>query len=415
MTVLYRVSSSSVHWESSLHWSKFFPNKLRHHHTMMSKRQDLILYLANIHSSACKSKLPLGLIHIPMRLTSLRNWVQDYRIVLDKFFEVKQLGFNFAGGKNEVSILVPKRVFNEVLEASVTATSLNYIIPSRAALPQDCIISKVYIRQHAKDFILQKILDTNRIDLYSAAKWLLTQGEVNFHFTKSGKLQLRDTSVWPVQAIETWPSWLREELFGAGLDIEAAYTQFIIQHLTAAHADQPKMLHLLYPDLMRSLYDKKNWRSEICTNILGLDDNEDNIKIVKKLCMCLANGSRISPAILIGSRAFSDAAQIVFESVKDVSLENLSIIGEKLSRISTQYSTATKTVCLWVLEKNPSRLNKKKIFTSYFEWERIARYAIWEACGQHGVMVHDGIDGIPEEYLIKLPEIIKNVGIKITS
>lgn len=415
MSALYRVQAAvKPHHTDPLHYGNFFPDKLRHHAGVMNKRQDLILYLANLHASATKSGMPLGMIQIQMRLMSLRDWCQDYRLVLDHFFEVKQLGFNLGDGNHEISTLIPKNLRADRIsnEASKAAVNLKYSPPPR---PEDsAVVSKVYIQQDRGDTILKKLVQTARLDLYAPVEWLLSQPEVNFHFVRAGKLQMRDTSIWPVQAIETWPSWLREELFGPGVDIDSAYTQFIVGHLREAYADTPKIFELVYPDLIRSLEDKAAWRREICIDILGLEPTEENIGTVKRLCMSLANGSRISPAILTGSRAFSVTADIVFASTNDVSLMNLNRIGKRLSRISDQYKNARKMICVYLLGVDPTRVNQKKVFESYFGWEREARYLIWEHCDRHGVMVHDGIDGIPSKYLQDLPKLMKEIDIRLT-
>ena len=75
---------------------------------------------------------------------------------------------------------------------------------------------------------------------------------------------------------------------------------------------------------------------------------------------------------------------------------------------------ARKAICTHVLKTSASRSNQKKVFSSYFEWERVARYAIWEACDRHGIMVHDGIDGIPQRYLDDLPRIMDELNIRLT-
>ena len=413
MTTLYRVTSHvDVHFNDPLHWSNFFPDKLRHHRSVMAKRQDLILYLANLHAAAIKTKMPLGMVRIPMRLTSLRDWVSDYRIVLDRFFSVEQLGYNLGEGNHEVSILIPKPVGNGAAAASKAAAELAYEPPHR---PDDSpVVSKVYIQQANRDAILQRLATSGRLDLKAAVMWLLDRPEVNFHFKPSGRLQQRDTSVWPVMAVETWPSWLREQLFGPGVDIDSAYTQFIVSSLKEAYAGQETLLHTLYPDLLNSLHNKQAWRVDLCQNTLGLPPTDDNIGTVKRLCMSLANGSKISPAILTGSRAYSITADIVIASAQDVSLENLTRIGERLQSISRQYSNARKILCTAQLKRRATRKNQKEIFSSYFAWERVARYAIWNECEQHGVMVHDGIDGVPAEYLERLPDIMRKLDLRLS-
>ena len=414
MSIIYRVvSSKPVHNFDPLHVDNFYPDKQRVHHRTRNKRQDLILYLANLHSAAIKTGMPLGMIHIPMRLMSLRDWCQDYHVVLNSFFDVWQRGYNLGDGNHEISTLVPKCLHRGTAKlASEHASSLVF---SPGLAPNSEVISKVYVRQHRAEHILKRLVDCQRLDLHSPVEWLLQHPEVNFHFERAGKLQQRDTSVWPVRGIETWPSWLREELFGSGIDIDSAYTQFLIAHLRVALVDQPSLLDLLYPDLLRSLIDKKTWREELCRDVLGMEINDDNIGIVKRLCMSLANGSRISPAILTGSRAFSVTSDIVISCTDDVSIVNLMRIGKRLERIGKQYVMARKAICAHHLRRNPSRANQKLVFSSYFEWERAARYMIWEGVGRHGVMVHDGIDGVPAQYIEQLPTIMEGLGLRLTT
>jgi hypothetical protein len=413
MSVIYRVQAKQKpKFSDELHYSKFFPDKLRHHTKVMNDRQDLILYLANLHQNAVKTGMPLGMSKIELRLTSLRDWCLDYRVVLDHFFDVKQLGFHIPGVSTEISTLIPKDIKeSKNVEFVKASTNLKYVPPP---LPDSGYVSKVYVNQKDSKDILTRLGTSGRLDLYTVVQFILEHSELNFYFERSGKLQMRDTSVWPIKGIETWPSWLRESLFGTGIDIDSAYTQFVIGHLKDAYKNQPSLLKILFPDLLRSLDDKVRWREQICSDVLGLEINEKNIGTVKKLCMSLANGSRISPSILTGSRSFSVTADLVFESTSDVSLENLNRIGKRLQAISDQYKHARKVICLWVLGTNPSRKNQKKVFESYFGWEREARYLIWESCGRHGVMVHDGIDGIPKEYLQDLPKLMEELHLKLS-
>lgn len=356
--------------------------------------------------------MPLGMIHIPMRLMSLRDWCQDYKVVLDVFFKVWQRGYNLGDGNHEISTLVPRKL--TVANARAASSAAASLVYSPGDAPSSATVSKVYVQQANEKEIIQRLVNASRLDLIAPVEWLLARPEVNFYFERSGKLQLRDTSVWPVKGIETWPSWLRTMLFGDGIDIDSAYTQFLIEHLTDAYEETPKLMSMLYPDLLRSLHDKRLWREELCRDVLGMPVNDENIGTVKRLCMSLANGSRISPMILTGSRAFSVTADIVIASTDDVSILNLTRIGKRLSNIANQYVLARKTICAHLLRRNPSRANQKLVFSSYFEWERDARYMIWEAIGRHGVMVHDGIDGVPRDQLDRLPEIMSQLNLKLT-
>lgn len=412
MTTIYRVSSpEKLHHLDPLNVLRFYPNATRHHPKIMQDRQDMILYLASIHRAAIKSGRPLGFCQIPLRLMSLREWVYDYKTVFDYFFEIVQAGYH-CGDKHEISTVIPRRL-EEADIAPIKARKLVYVPPP---LPANGVVSKVFVQQHLKDQILDRLAATGRLDLHAPVEWLLMlpSNEVNFYFAPSGKLQLRDTSVWPISAVETWPSWLREALFGEGIDIESAYTQFLMEHVREGYANDPRLLQLFFPDLLRSLSDKAAWRKELCVDILGLDYNDDNIGVVKKICMSLANGSKVSPGILVGQGSFSVTRDIIIKGIDDVTPTNLIRIGERLSNIARQYSRARKIVCIHELGINPSRANQKKVFSSYFEWEREARYKIWEAVGRHGIMVHDGIDGIPSEYLQDIPGLVKSLNLRIT-
>lgn len=392
-----------------LHVGNFY-RKERLHREAMQERQDLILYLAKLHAAASVKGKPRAFNTIRLRLTSLREWVYDYRPALDYFFEVQSLGYNLGDDNNEVSVLVPKDLGLHT-HVQTQDFQLEYEPPPR---PEGGVISKVYVQGGGRS-IIARLTRENRFDLIEAVKWILKHEELNFIFKPAGKLQQRDTSVWPVAAIETWPAWLREALFGPGIDIDSAYTQYLVQHLQTAYVDRPELLQTLFPDLMALLSDKQKWRMELCQNVLGLEWNDENRSLVKTICMSLANGSRISPAILEGSQNFSITAQIIVKATGEVTQQRLDNIGQRLQSISKQYACAKKNVCALNLRLNPTLKNQKRVFGSYFEWEREARYSIWEAIDRHGVMVHDGIDGVPEEYLQDIPALIQKVGLSITT
>lgn len=412
MTTIYRVSSSEpLHPADPLHVGRFYPHMERYHSRKMQDRQDLILYLASIHSASIKTGKPLGFCRIPMRLMTLRQWVYDYKEVFDHFFEIVSHGYSL-GEKNDISYVIPRKL--PVDEVVKPKRKLLYLPPP---LPTEGVVSKVFVQQEKREAIMAKLAVSGRLDLHAPVEWLLSRptNEVNFYFSPAGKLKLRDTSTWPIAAIETWPSWLREELFGPGIDIDSAYTQFLIEHLKSALEGREHTLPLLYPDLIRSLEDKKAWRRELCVDVLGLPYNEDNINTVKKICMSLANGSRISPAILAGNSSYSITRDIILQKTEDLTATNLIRIGTRLSQISKQYAAARRLVCAIEVGLNPSRQNQKKVFATYFEWERAARYEIWNAVDRHGIMVHDGIDGIPEQYLQDIPALIASLNIRLTS
>lgn len=412
MTVIYRVKSGRrLHPSHPLHFSRFFSLKGRTHRKMNEERQALVLFLAKLHSRTLREDIPRGFCQVKLRLTSLREWVYDYRSALDYFFEVHELGFNIGEAAHEVSVLVPKII--KLLPEELDLIDVRYQLPPR---PENAeVTSKVYVRQDRKDAIFSRLRQSCRMDLAEPVEYLLSSPEHNFIFKRAGKLQQRDTSVWPVAAIENWPGWLREELFGPGIDIESAYTQYLMQNLREIYADRPIMLQRLYPNLLAQVKDKNKWRMDICTNILGLSPDAESIDLVKKVCMGLANGSNISPGILTSGRAFSITADTIIKQVDDVSVERLNHIGSRLKLIAAEYALAKKTICARQLRLNPSRSNQKQVFASYFEWERVARYLIWESIDRHGIMVHDGIDGVPEEYLSRLPELMNQIGVKIST
>lgn len=411
MTVVYRVSSTkTIHHSSPLHVSNFFPNKQRWHQRKMQDRQDLILYLAKLHADSVSSGMPLGMIHIPMRLMTLRDWVQDYRVVLDEFFEVIQLGYNL-GEKHDVSTLIPKPVTVRTFQEASSELNLEYALP---IIEGETVQSKVFVQQKNCDSIIQRLRTDGRLDLLSPVRWLLSKSELVFHFRPAGRLKLRDTSVYPVQAIETWPSWLRESLFGEGLDIDSAYTQFLLFKLQDTKHTSQNLLKLLYPDLLKSVSNKAEFRRELCEDILRIEFSSENISKIKQLCMCVANGSRISPAILLSGGSYSECAEIIKGCVTDLSPTNLIRIGKRFESIARQFSTARRAICS-MSNQRASRQNLKEVFCSYFAWEREARYAIWELVGRHGIMVHDGIDGVPQQYIDQLPELIRKLGIKLTA
>lgn len=410
---IYRASlKQQINIHDPLHVKAFYPDLKRHHYKVMQDRQDLIFHLASLHAEAIKSKMPLNYCEIPMRLVALREWVYDFEVVFNYFFRVKKRGFNISNDNYEISVVVPRDI-GLITKEFILSHELSYEPPS---LPNDGVVSKVFVNRKNKDTILSKLKDRKRLDLSLPVKWLLNQpsDEVNFYFIPAGKLKQRDTSVWPICGIETWPAWLREDLFGAGVDIESAYTQFLIKSLNVIYADRQNIKKLLYYELYDSLENKKAWREDICKNVLGLEINDENISIVKKICMSLANGSRVSPAILVGFGGYSITKDIIINSVDNISSSNLEKIGARLKTISSQYLSARKAICLAELKLNPSKKNQKAVFANYFKWEREARYKIWEEIGRHGIMVHDGIDGVPAVYLDQLPNIIDRLDIKLT-
>ena len=301
--ILYPVAvKTRLSCTDPLHVNNFY-NKQRVHWQKLQDRQQLVLYLANLHAAATSTGMPLGMVEITLPLSKLRKWIHDYRVVLDHFFEVRQLGYHLENDEFEFSKLIPKKLSSQTaVAASRAAANLEYEVPKR---PDNCTISKVYVQQQNAEAIREYIKAKNRLDLLAPTEWLLKHPEINFHFVRAGRLQLRDTSVWPIAGIENWPSKLRELLFGPGLDTDAAYTQFLVKTLQEVHAKSPELLKMLYPDLLKAIHDKQQWRADLCQKVLRLPLTDENIGLIKRICMSLANGSRISPGILLNGVAFS--------------------------------------------------------------------------------------------------------------
>jgi hypothetical protein len=398
-----------------LHWTNFWPDLQRVHRAQCVARQDLILWLANLYIGATKSGRPLGFCSIQVRLMDLRALVRDYHPALDYFFSIKQLGFHVSNENMELSTLIPKKLnIQELITLDKCTAELVYTPPE---LPNNSIISKVYLDKsiNASDLITE-VLNVNRPEIIPQLQWLLKQpSEINFHFIPSGKLKLRDTSVWPIQAIETWPGWLRARLFGGGIDLDSAYIQFLMEHLTTTFKNQPNVLKLLFPDLLRLLHDKEAFREELCLEILRKPYTDEYRTLIKKVLMSIANGSKISGALLSSGNTHSSTVTSILEVITEASVSDLMLIGNRLKRIADQFRSARKYACLEALKKEPTRINLKSIFCEYFSWERKARYALWEEIGRVGIMVHDGIEGVPEEQLHRLPEIMKVLNLKLTS
>lgn len=416
MTRPYKLTSNPISPNSPLHWTRFWPDLQRIHRGRVEARQDLILWLCNAWIGAVDSseKLPYGFRAIQMRLSDLRDMVRDYQNVFNVFFTVRQKGFNISEEKHEVSTVIPNKL-HPTLEQAVrlSAKHLRFIPP---VLPEDdTVISKVYLQPTIdRATIVDRVLQAGRPELVPQLLWLLglKSPEINFHFVPSGKLQQRDTSVWPIAAIETWPGWLREELFGPGIDLDAAYIQFLMQYVRALGSDTRK---LLFPDFERLIDDKENFRRELCEQVLKIPYDVDGKTLVKQIIMSLANGSKISPRLLICGSGFSAAADLILGSLPEVSQEHLDRVGARLKRLSDQFDAARKYAAIEIHGVAPTRATVKTVFTHYFVWERQARYALWEAVGRHGIMVHDGLDGVPREYLDRVDELVSQLNLKLTA
>lgn len=416
MTRPYKLSTAEpLPPNHPLHWTGFWPDLQRLHRGRTEARQDLVLWLANLYHGTLKSGKPRAFCSVQVQLTLLRDWVRDYRSALDYFFEVKQLGYHLDEEKREITTLVPKFLKPEELELIEHIANDARFVPQ--SQPENATISKVYLQPNLElKSLIARVLIDGRPELVPPLRWLLKQpSELNFHFIPSGRLQQRDTSVWPISGIETWPSWLREELFGPGIDLDAAYIQFLMENLKLAFKGQAQLLQTLFPDLIRLLEDKEAFRRELCTQVLQRPYDDRNKTLIKRVLMSIANGSRASAAILTNGSEFSQTAMLINEAAPNATTSELTAIGDRLQRISDQFASAKRHACIGLLKRAPNRQNVKAVFSSYFAWERKARYALWEAVDRHGIMVHDGLDGVPQRYLNRLPELIDSLGLRLTA
>ncbi len=89
-------------------------------------------------------------------------------------------------------------------------------------------ISHVRIKDSIDLERIKEILNDDKNQHYvGQVNWILQQKEIKIYWKFSGFTQQRETSVWPIKAIETWPSSLRMALFGNQVDIQCAMPQFV--------------------------------------------------------------------------------------------------------------------------------------------------------------------------------------------
>lgn len=360
------------------------------------QRQGLILSIAVAwyHSTKRNVSAP-GFILEEVLITALTKQVKDAKVILEKFFTINQLGYNFGNGNKQATQVSPKKLDAKLITAIINIVDEVQFNPGPPPTNKKLIVSKVKIQTGINTSVLHKLQVEDREDLMPAVRWLLKHDEIDFYYEPTGALQARDKSVWPIKSIEMWPGWLRTMLFGRVVDLENAYCQFIMKSIEPHYASNPNKLIMKYPDLVRMDVDKTNYRIELCRDYLKCEPDEDNIRSTKRLLMSLANGSNASPALMTCSR--SEAVRIVHEMNPDLLPSELISIGNKLSSIAKQFKNIKKDLCIHLLNIPPTRINQKEVFKMYFDWERRARYQIWEAVGQTGLHLHDGVDGIQSE------------------
>jgi len=357
-------------------------------------RQSLILSVALGWYELSKNSLNNpAFIQEELFLTSLKKHVGDARVILESFFHIDRIGFNFANGVSGATQVRPKKLNKSMVMAITNILNDIHYDPGPEPSCGKYTCSSVQVQPFDVQAVTDRLLLEGRDSLLPAVNWLRENPTLNFYYQPSGKLRARDTSVWPVRAIETWPGWLRRMLFGTVIDIENAYCQFLISKLEVKYEKNLNRFNMIYPDIIRAVKDKQKFREEICL-ALKLQINDDNISVVKKLIMSLANGSNVTPTLLVCSSTQSEAVRIVRDASPDLLAQDFVVVGNRLQRIAKQFRTAKRDLCMYLLKAKPSRENQKKIFKMYFEWEREARYNIWKEVGFTGLSLHDGIDGI---------------------
>lgn len=379
---------------SPLHVSKFFSLRGMWW-TKRKARQNMILGIAAAwHKSISKQRGGYGFIEEEVYLTSLTSQVSDIKPVFEKFFHISEIGYNFNNGLKSSTKCSPRKV-SAALAAEIDRI-LNQVTYYPGIEPTDTKLTVTHTQiSHGRlSFIRQRLKDEDREDLLPMVNWLYKQDSpIKFYYKPSGRLQARDTSVWPIKCIELWPGWLRTEIFGTVVDIDTSYCQYLISNINEKHNDRPEVLALKFPDIMRLLSDKQNFRNEIVEKYLRLPVNDDSIKIVKRVLMALANGSNCSRSLILSDNAQSQVVRIIREECPHLSLTELGEVGDRLQKIVRQFRNAKRAICVSRYGK-PTRQNMKNVFCDYFLWERKARHSIHDVVGNTGLMLHDGIDGI---------------------
>lgn len=371
-------------------------------------RQRFIVSVAQAWQKSVKSSVAPGFIREEIFLTAYRK-IPGARSIIEKFFKIEQLGYNIGTSKNSPTIVSPRRLGKKWHSAIDNIKVDNTFDPGPIPNADDFVVSAVSVLVNCDGAeILSAILASGREDLIPQVEWILTNScKIPFYYKPAGILQARDTSVWPIRAIELWPGWLRTALFGVTIDIENSYCQFIVSSLEKKHAKNINLIHLKYADIFALVYDKQKFREQMCTDFLKLPVTSKSINVVKKIVMALANGSNISGLMAVNNVGRSDVADMINTSCPHLSNVELHTCGERLHRIARQLRAAKRELCFNLLGERPTHASQKKIFRMYFAWEREARYKIWNSVGATGLMMHDGLDGVITA--LDGPDLVKKV------
>jgi hypothetical protein len=385
--------------------------------TKRKARQTMILGIAAAwHKSISKQKGGYGFIEEEVYLTALTSQVSDIKPVFEKFFHIKEVGYNFNNGLKSSTKCTPKKLPDAIVHEIDRILNQVTYYPGVEPTDTKLTITRTQIAKGKTAFIRQRLVDEDREDLLPMVNWLLKQeSPLKFYYKPSGRLQARDTSVWPIKCVEQWPGWLRAELFGTVVDIDTSYCQYLMSHMEQKHRERPELLTMKFPDIMRLLTDKRNFRNELVEKYLRLPLEDDSVKIVKNVLMALANGSNCSRNLMISDSAQSQVVRIIRENCPHLSMNELAEVGERLQKIVNQFRNAKRAICVLRYGK-PTRQNMKRVFEDYFMWERTARHKIHGVVGQTGLMLHDGIDGVISDLDSNALEdlILKETHIRVT-
>lgn len=360
------------------------------------QRQGLIISMALAWYRLAQNNLRSpGFIEAEILITNLTRQVSDAKVILEHFFTIKKLGYNFGSESKSPTIISPKRLGQKMISAVEDIINDVHFEPEQMPVSKKLTESKVHVQSQNTDAIIEKLKLENREDLIAPVTWLLKQeSPITFLFEPSGSLQARDKSVWPIKSIENWPGWLRKNLFGTVIDIENAFVQYLMQELQTKYSNNSALLSMRYPDLVRLHTDKTEFRKEICRDYFELPVSDQNIKVVKRVLMSLANGSNISGAMLVSGSNKSDAVDIIKASCPHMSATSQMKAGKRLSSIARQFRAARRDICIAKFKCKPTRANLRKVYHGYFDWERNVRYAMHKAVNGTGIHLHDGLDGV---------------------
>jgi hypothetical protein len=404
---------------SPLHVSNFLKGRRMWWRTRR-QRQALIIGLALAWRRAVqRAEHAPALLEQTIYLSALARQAPDAKEILQRFFKIERLGYRFANGRAAPTTITPRKLPGELvkeIEQLKDAVAFDPGPPPQAQ--PDLVASRVQVCSSAGEDLLVALEATGRLDLVPAVRWLLAQqGPITFFFKPSGKLGARDTSVWPIRAIETWPAWLRSQLFGTAIDLNVAFCQFLMAGLTQKHGAAARQLALKYPDLVRLLEDRTAFRAELCREVLHAEPTPESTKLIKRVLMAIANGAPVSPTLLARRSPKSSVAAILAQEAPWLTEAQLLAAGQRLKRLADQFKRARRELCTYLLRERPTKAAQRRLFWRYFEWEREARHKLWLAVGRTGLMLHDGLDGVqvdPARAAAVAAELEEVTGLKIS-